>query len=225
MAENRGQGLECTYDELRRDKCLTDVEDSLFAEQGGICAYTGLRLHLRTEGHKGVGFHIEHLKPQQHCQYGQDADYINLVACWPRPNVGFEPAYGARSKRNWPSPQEGALFVSPLRPDCSSRFSFNHRGEITCAGNDVAAAETIRKIGLSHRSLVELRRLAIRGVLSPAGRALTLHNARTLLRELDADIRSLEAGRTVQLMEFAFAIHAALRREIRKLERIQGSRL
>lgn len=221
--------MECTYDELRRDECLADVEDNLFAEQGGICAYTGIRLGLQPANSsfqrpRDVGFHIEHLTPQQHCEYGGDADYANMIACWPRPNIRIEPEYGARKKGNWPPPAEAESFVSPLRKDCSSRFEFNHRGEIKCSPHDMAATETIRNLGLDHKSLVELRRKAIQGALSPCGKPLTLQQANKLLATLDKEVETLDAGGRVHLMEFCFAIRPALVREIRKLEGIRGSR-
>ncbi|MFH0900746.1 MAG: hypothetical protein V2A73_08975 [Pseudomonadota bacterium] len=231
MVANRASGMDCTYSELRRSACVVDVEDSLFAEQGGICAYTGHRLRLQkadpnTNTARDVGFHIEHPTPQDYCtaqngDYGKDADYQNMVACWPRPNCGFEPAYGARRKGNWPSPQEEASFVSPLGSDCSARFMFNHRGEIACAiKGDQAAAKTIEEIGLDHKTLEELRRKAIRGAFNPSGRPLRLNEARRLQTQLDRDFQTLDAGGNVQLAAFCFVIRSALDREIRKLEGI-----
>jgi len=83
--------------------------------------------------------------------------YDNLVACWPRPNCGFEPAYGARKKGSWPSVPEQPQFISPLRGDCSARFAYNHRGEISVAQmNDAAANETIDRLGLKHPELTAL---------------------------------------------------------------------
>jgi hypothetical protein len=108
LAAAKADGMECSYAELRRDKdAIYAVEDALFSEQGGICAYTGLPLSLTLEGGglpRKVGFHVEHLKSQERCRrldgavYGEDADYRNLVACWPPPNCGYELPYGARVK-------------------------------------------------------------------------------------------------------------------------------
>jgi uncharacterized protein (TIGR02646 family) len=225
LAANRPGGMECTYAEMRRaPDVLAAVEDGLFREQGGICAYTGQRIGLATAsttltGPRAVDFHIEHLTPQAYCAYGQDADYANMVACWPRPNCGFEPAYGARKKGAWPAPQEQEHFVSPLRADCAARFMFNHRGEITAARiGDSAALGTIQRLGLNHATLVELRRAAIRGALFPASRPLGLAAARKLLRRMRRDAEEVDLGMRTQLMPFCFAAQPALEREIRKLE-------
>jgi hypothetical protein len=120
LAANKPAGMDCTYDELRRDAAtIAAVEDSLFAEQGGICAYTGYPLTLESAPRE-VGFHCEHLKSQKRCReldgahYGEDTDYQNLVACWPWPNFGSKLPWGADRKGAWPATAEAHLFVSPL---------------------------------------------------------------------------------------------------------------
>jgi uncharacterized protein (TIGR02646 family) len=229
LAANRSEGLECTYEEMRRSSAVLEaIEDNLLAEQGGICAYTGHRIRMMPAyaaagGPRTADFHIEHLTPQVHCAYGQGADYSNLVACWPRPNCGFEPAYGAKRKGSWPSPEEQALFVSPLRADCSARFKFNHLGEIRAAQDDDAAANrTIDRLGLNDSTLTDLRRQAIRGALNPPTRPIRLNEARKLLRGMERDSDDVNQGVFIQLQQFCFAIQPALEREIRKLEAIRN---
>ena len=232
LAANKPEGMECNYGEMRRDaKALAAVEESLWAEQGGLCAYTGHRIRLMSDGElRNADFHLEHLTPQTYCKsefdsYGKDTDYSNLVACWPRPNVEFEPKYGARRKGNWPSPTEESQFVSPLRMDCLARFSFTRLGKISAANpNDDAAKETIKKLGLDHGTLTELRREAILGALNPASRQITLSQARSLLAQMQQTSNSLSQGQRVQLRAFCFAIQPALEREIRKLEAIQNQK-
>lgn len=229
MLANRPSATECDYESLRKaSDVLEVVENGLFAEQGGICAYTGHQISITpADPHSGtnrdVNFHIEHLIPQDHCAYGQDADYVNLAACWPRPNCGFEPAYGAKKKDSWPAPAEQGLFVSPLRSDCSSRFKFNHRGEIAAARNNDAPAETtIEKLGLDHHTLTELRRNAILGALNPGSRQIKLTEARKLLADMKHAADQLNAGIAAKLLPFCFAIEPALQHEIRKLEGIMN---
>ncbi|MCC6552754.1 MAG: TIGR02646 family protein [Polyangiaceae bacterium] len=214
--------MECTYDEMRRDRpALEAVEDGLFQEQGGLCAYTGLQIRLETGAPRKVDFHLEHVIPQEHCTYGQDADYNNLVACWPRPNCGFEPSFGARKKGSWPSPTEQHLFVSPLDSSCAARFAFNRRGEISPAHeSDEAANETIKKLGLGDKQLTELRRKAIQGALEPPSGKIKLKDARRLLRGIEEDSARLDRGETIRLRAFSFVIRQALAREIKKLEGI-----
>lgn len=229
LGANRPDGMECTYEEMRRTPgVLNAVEDGLFAEQGGLCAYTGHRIaRMPAESVMGVqravDFHIEHLKPQAHCAYGEDAEYANLVACWPRPDCGFEPAYGARKKGAWPSVAEQAQFVSPLRADCSARFTFSWRGEISAAmSNDTAADDTILRLGLKDRTLAAYRREAIRGALNPATHPIRLAQARKLLEQMRRDSGDLNQGASIRLMPFCFAVQQALEREIRKLEAIRN---
>ncbi len=226
LAARRPEGMDCTYAEMRRDSAvLAVVENGLIHEQGGICAYTGQRISIRNvsvPGERDVDFHIEHLVPQVHCTYGQDADYTNMVACWPRPNCGFEPAYGARKKGAWPSLQAQDQFISPLRTDCTARFSFNRRGEIEAAKeSDNPAQITIQRLGLNHATLVELRRSAIRGALLPASRPLGSAAARKLLQRMRRDAEDVDRGMAAQLMPFCFAIQPALERKIRMLESIR----
>jgi uncharacterized protein (TIGR02646 family) len=197
------------------------------AEQGSLCAYTGQRIDLKSSkpaaaSFREVDFHIEHLTPQAHGSQGQDTDYANLVACWPRPNCGFEPAYGARKKGDWPAPSEQSLFVSPLRADCSERFAFNRRGEIKPArAGDTAAETTISRLGLDHHTLATLRREAIRGALNPGLRPIRLAQARRLLNHLRSAAATVDSGGSTRLMPYCFAVEQALEREIRKLEAIE----
>lgn len=222
LAAGRPDGMECTYEELRRHpEALEAVEDSLLAEQGGLCAYTGQRIGIETPeaaGPRAVDFHLEHLTPQAHDAPGQGTDYANLVACWPRPNCGFEPSYGARKKGDWPSTAEQSLFVSPLRDDCSKRFAFNRRGEIRPARTgDTAAEETIRRLGLCDTTLTALRREAIRGALHPRSRPIRLSQAQRLLSHLRLAAETVDGGGAARLAPYCFAIEQALEKEIRKL--------
>ena len=148
---------------------------SLIAEQGGLCAYTGLRIHAEEmRGERGVRHataHVEHLLPQKYCtgaHTGESVAYDNLVACFPGPNA---PAvtYGATFKKSWPAEEERTLFVSPLTSGCEDRFRFNNRGEITAArADDEAAKETIRRLGLDCKELNLLRKAAIMAALKPS---------------------------------------------------------
>lgn len=230
---DRDPGMECTYGEMRKKpRVLKDVENGLLTEQGGICAYTGHRIVIeRRRGvERDVKFHIEHLFPQDFCKeeygtYGKDADYQNVVACWPWPNCGFDPGYGAVAKKNWPTPDNPDEFVSPLRPDCSSRFRYNHRGEVDPTNaNDAAAEATITKLNLRHDRLKELRKYAIHGALNPKGRQIRLADARKLLRNIQRESQKLNQGERVTLRPFCFAIEPAVQKEIRKLEGILGLR-
>jgi len=222
MAARGADGFEFTYEAMRRDPdVLRDVDDGLHAEQGAICAYTGRRIQLRPGPPREIGFHLEHLKPQDHREEGEDTAYNNLVVCWPEPNTQQSAPYGAALKANWPSPAEEPLFVSPLRADCSARFTFDRRGNMTATHTeDAAAQETIERLGLNHKELTALRKAAITGALHPRGRALSLAETEKLRRQMDHDEQILNRHGSVKLTPFCFAIRPQLDKEIVKLRAI-----
>lgn len=223
IAGHDADGFEFTYDAMRRDDAVVSaIEERIFSEQGAICAYTGRRIQLRPGPPREVGFHFEHLKPQAHCVSGEDSDYGNLAACWPEPNSKESAPYGAVLKGNWPSPAEAYLFVSPLRADCTSRFSFDRRGNISATQpGDAAADETIKRLGLGHKELIALRKAAIRGALNPPRRRISLLEAEKYRAVMVQDELRLSQGYSAKLTPFCFAIRPQLDREIVKLRAIK----
>jgi uncharacterized protein (TIGR02646 family) len=196
------------YDyDLMPGELRAEIKDALIADQGGLCAYTGIAIDASRS-------HIEHLLPQAHCRRGiEDVRYDNMVACYPEPGHGHVP-FGAIRKGNWPSPAERPLFVSPRSDGCESRFSFNIRGKISVADDDKAAGETVRRLGLDHPRLEALRKEAIDATLH----RLDLPSARKRLTGL---LRAEEAGG--RLEPFCFALKQALRKYIVLLESIKKS--
>ena len=213
------------YDALRRSPPVIDaVNHRLFDEQGGICAYTGIRLAFLDDGEPL--FHIEHLKAQDHCARGEDTEYGNLVACWPEPNRKIGAEYGAVKKDKWPFPVDAAKFVSPLLANCSARFVYRKTGEIEAAlASDTAAAETIGRLALNHKELRAIRRSAIRGALQPRrGQRLKLTEARKIKTEMERAETELNSGQNVSLRAFCFVIKPFIDREVRKLTAIQSNK-
>jgi uncharacterized protein (TIGR02646 family) len=186
------------------------VKGSLIDEQRCLCAYTGLRITMLTS-------HIEHLLPQDYCSNGEDLVYNNMVACYPSPGA-FAP-FGAVKKRNWPSPSEQYLFVSPRSSSCESRFTFTLNGKITAAkANDNAARETIRRLALDHKALDRYRKEAIGATLEKRGHgpaSLRLTDAR---RRLDGLVQAEASAATFE--PFCFVLKQALQKHIRRLEAI-----
>lgn len=132
------------------------VLGALITEQGGLCAYTMQRIDESSS-------HVEHIKPQSRCRVdeeGSDLDYANLLACFPRAGMEAEYRYGAQLKGGWWA-DDGINFVSPLRPACESLFRFGLDGAIEPTGNRADASNTIRVLGLDHKSLTEERKHAI----------------------------------------------------------------
>jgi uncharacterized protein (TIGR02646 family) len=193
-----------------RDVLLSE----LLHEQRGLCAYTGLRVDSETS-------HVEHLTPQVYCTNGQDIQYSNMVACWPRPRVGCK--FGARRKDCWPTPVQNHLFVSPRSNNCESRFDFDLHGNISASNpQDQAAAETIIRLALDCSDLIARRKHAIYSTLEIRGAgpsSLKLRLAKKRLRDLEA----AEGGHG-QLEPFCFALKQALRKHIQRVEAIRYQR-
>lgn len=213
IAANRN-GLNCSYGAVDGD-LRRMVREALVSEQGGLCAYTGRKIDAET-------CHIEHLKPQAYCQNLEDVTYRNLVAAVPQPNTPKLP-YGAHLKDNWPSNEEADLFVSPLSDGCSSRFSFNFKGEIEPKiPKDDAAAVTIERLGLNHSILVSFRREAIRRTVQAPGRNNGMLDAKLARRRLHG-LQQNELG-TLNLEQFSFALISALEKHIERIEKISAKK-
>ncbi|MCB1189661.1 MAG: hypothetical protein H7A23_17520 [Leptospiraceae bacterium] len=193
------QDINFGYDLLRQDKNAMDiVSKNLLQEQFFLCAYTGLSIDNST-------FHIEHLKPQKHCNKGEDVDYKNLLACYPEPNRSKVP-YGAHKKGDWPPPQEEKYFVSPLNLTCETKFQFDRNGKIF--GVDESANKTINKLGLAHSELEGLRKSS----LLPLLKLKRSEASRRLYKIMTPVNRKLE--------EFCFVKKQILEKQIKKLEAI-----
>ncbi|UPY35032.1 retron system putative HNH endonuclease [Sediminicoccus sp. KRV36] len=212
-AENRALPT-YRYASLSADHRLA-LRAALVAEQRGLCAYTGRRIDPDS-------CHIEHLRPQAHCENGEDVDYRNLVAGVPAPNTPQLP-YGAHKKADWPANAQEHLFVSPLSGGCAARFSFKLNGEVEPASaTDTAATETIARLGLNADALVRLRKAAIDATLQIRGRgpaSIGIADARKRLRTLH------RAEQQAGILEpYSFALVQALERHIRRIEKIRKAR-
>jgi len=139
-----------TYDDLAGDPKRA-VKKALMDEQGYICCYCERRLTYDES-------HIEHFIPQS-AQDVDPLDYANfLCSCQSQIRKG-EPCHCGNLKDDW---FDQDLLVSPLTPECESRFSFTGDGGIQPATeNDAAAVESIEKLGLGIPKLNDLRSKAI----------------------------------------------------------------
>jgi uncharacterized protein (TIGR02646 family) len=213
IAANR-TGDNCSYGFLTTE-LRQSIRETLVAEQGCLCAYTGRKIDAET-------CHIEHLKPQKHCLELEDVTYRNLVAAVPQPNTPKLP-YGAHLKDNWPSDAEAALFVSPLQNGCAARFSFNFRGQIQPTNPaDAAASETIKRLGLEHEVLVGFRREAINRTLQAQGKGPASLDAKTARRRLEG-LQQQELDAPV-LEQFSFALINALEKHIERIQKISAKK-
>lgn len=139
-----------TYDDLSGAPKRA-VKKALMTEQGYICCYCERRL---TDSDS----HIEHFMPQNDPAV-DPLDYANMLcSCQNRIKKG-EPRHCGNLKDEW---FDQGLLVSPLTPECESRFSFTGDGGIQpTSEDDVAAATTIEKLGLGIPKLNDLRSKAI----------------------------------------------------------------
>ena len=187
----------------------------LVADQGGLCAYTGVaideRLRRRQSAVTGDGLvyyaHNEHLKPQSLCRQellarglepgrvlGDDMDHRNIVAA-----LGVRGSqecirelFGATARK-----PNATLPVLPTEPECGSRFRYLANGEIE--GLDEQAGKTIDELDLNHPTLVAWR--------SEAWGVFEAHHA-ALLAEDEGHLlaRILEPDAQGSLLEFAFVL-------------------
>jgi uncharacterized protein (TIGR02646 family) len=192
------------------------VRLALILEQRGLCAYTGRRIDA-------TNCHIEHPKPQTHCLNGEDVFYSNMLACVPAPNAPGLP-YGAHKKGSWPAPTQESLFVSPLRSDCTERFSFTLRGEIHPTNPaDEAAKETIKRLGLDHAQLIQLRKAAIDAILVIQGRGPASVDLKVARRRIN-QLKAAEQSNGI-LEVFCFVLKQALEKHIVRLETIRVNKM
>lgn len=127
------------------------VKAALMTEQGWLCCYCERRLTDEDS-------HIEHFCPQSYPDV-DPLDFSNMLCSCQNQLKKGEPRHCGHRKEKWFDPD---LLISPLQPDCESRFAFTGRGEIMPANKeDRAASETIAKLGLNIRKLQDMRKNAI----------------------------------------------------------------
>jgi uncharacterized protein (TIGR02646 family) len=139
-----------TYGNLSGDTKKA-VKDVMMKEQGYLCCYCERRIDDDDS-------HIEHFRPQSNSDI--DAlDFSNLLcSCQNQLKKGV-PRHCGNLKEDW---FDASLLVSPLVPDCESRFAFTGDGAIKPSLSiDTAAIETIKRLGLAIPKLNALRAYAI----------------------------------------------------------------
>ena len=158
-----------------------EVKKSLLCEQGFICAYTMLRVSSDSS-------HIEHIKPRTVSKneippnYAETVEYQNLFACYPKTGVSGQPCcpFGAELRGSWWEPE---LFILPLDKTCEDRFRFLPDGSVEPTDtNDLAAQNTIERLGLDSPELKQLRVAAFdgEGILVTSENSITETEARGL---------------------------------------------
>jgi uncharacterized protein (TIGR02646 family) len=192
-----------------------NLHQALLREQGWLCAYTMRRIDESSS-------HVEHIKPESVCRserIGLDLDYRNLVTCFPRDGMARNQRYGAQLKGEWWQ-NDGAEFVSPLDKNCETRFRFDMDGNINAVRNHPAAVNTIRVLGLKHKSLTEDRGRVIREFVYGANGENPLSPAQAQ----GAISRICNSNASGRFQEFCVAIRDALREHLQHLRMLAARR-
>lgn len=163
---------------------VSAVNQSLVAEQGGLCGYTMIRITESTS-------HNEHIKPRTVSKgenppnYKETTDYSNLIACYPNTSKSRAKCpFGADARG---STWDQSKMITPLMGDCESRFRFDLEGRIYPKNaDDQMAIWTIRTLKLDHDQLDTLRRQALYdAALTPLHpNPLNARNARELAQTI-----------------------------------------
>lgn len=130
------------------------VHESLIREQGFICCYCECSIDVDAS-------HVEHFRPVS--KFGSEQlNYDNLHCSCQRETSAAEPRRCGHLKGSW---FDAELLVSPMSPDCETRFGFAGNGSIfpRCQADD-GAKKTIRKLGLNLPKLRALRAAAVDGL-------------------------------------------------------------
>jgi uncharacterized protein (TIGR02646 family) len=186
-----------------------EIRKARIADQGGICAYTMMRI---TED----SCHNEHLVPQsvsrQKEKVEETLDYRNIVACYPKREEAGGCEFGAPARRT------KRLEVTPLDPACEKRIHFDRttgRAE-PAAENDNAIRELIENVLILNHSRLVARRLEACerfGVGLKCRNPLSERSARELAG------RVLEHRRGSELTPFCIAVAQAAMAHANLIER------
>lgn len=224
---------------------MEQVRLALLSEQSHLCAYT--MKSLRTSADCAArgndtrdACHIEHLRPQSRRVQGEDIDYQNMVACFPpsfneqacefgaKYKDDFDPVTGryldrdrmSRAKHEVEALALLGQFVSPLAPQVENHFDYSTNGEMT--GTTHSGKLTVEVLNLNHVHLVNDRRAAIKGALTPGGKRLSAAKARALARHCrQPDARNCT---TPYCLAIAAAALAFAVQEEKRAARMKGAR-
>lgn len=124
-----------------------EFTQDLIVEQGYICCYCEQKLNTND-------CHIEHLHPQSKDEYSAYLfDYQNLLCSCQLEIESGEPRHCGNSKCN------NIISITPLMPDCESKFKYTYDGQILHTDED--SELTIKHLQLDIDKLNDLRKNAI----------------------------------------------------------------
>ena len=197
---DNGIRYNCDYKKSLPTEVKHEIQESLLAEQGHLCCYTGIRITLDQS-------HIEHFKPQSESRNSRsnaiedydDTSYTNMFAAYPRDDLEKDYTFGAKKRGNQLLP------ISPLDFNCEQRFRFTLFGKVEPASaSDTEARVTIDILALDHESLNDMRKQAIEEALYRKNRPLSEKQLESLIGSYcEADTHSN------QMRPFCFVIQQA----------------
>lgn len=127
---------------------------ALLREQLYCCCYCGREIDESES-------HIEHFRPQSEYPH-LELDYQNLHASCIRASDPDKPLHCGHTKESW---FDENAYVSPLEPDCESKFRYLLHGKVEPGEpSDIAAENMISKLALNARYLVNRRNEVILGI-------------------------------------------------------------
>ena len=172
-----------TYENLQNPEKRA-LHVSLLNEQGWVCCYCGREIALHDS-------HIEHFQPQE--RYADLAlNYENLHASCIRETEPGAPLHCGHAKG---ADFDEALQISPLDPQCETRFQYTLNGRIIASdATDAQSAYMVDLLKLDIPFLFNRREEEVNRVFDPAFLATATADELRLLR--DAFRRRDEAGRT-----------------------------
>jgi len=142
-----------SYDSLQNPQ-KKDLHRALLKEQGFVCCYCGREIELGNS-------HIEHFRPQ-HAFENLELDYQNLHASCIREHDPENQIHCGHHKGEW---FDENLAISPLDPECESRFSYTLDGSIFQTDQaDFQASSMIEKLNLCVAYLENRREETLKGV-------------------------------------------------------------
>lgn len=133
-----------SYDDLSGEE-KRDVKNALMNEQGHICCYCETWLIYDNS-------HIEHLEPQSNNEQGR-LDFRNMLCSCQKELTKGEPRHCGNSKGN------DIIPITPLMPDCESKFTYTNDGQIRHTDED--SRQTIIHLELGIDKLNKLRESAV----------------------------------------------------------------
>lgn len=141
-------------------EAIPALRESLYKEQGGICAYCMGRLNPEPSEDAHTRNKVEHIKPRESCNRDERMDYNNLVLCCHGTIAGTAP------ESTHCDTHKGSSIISftPMNPVFIDTLSYNYSGEIK-SSNSLWNNEISNVLNLNQKQLSSNRKAVIMKVV------------------------------------------------------------